>query len=103
MIYSNFNDMEHFYKFKMKKFGKGISKVGKGAIKTGGKIGKGAIKTGGKIGKGGLKVFDKINPLSVLSNTTNDIFGGGNSIMSYVSLGLCCLIIIAVIIFQLKN
>ena len=92
MIYSNINNTEHFYKFKMKKFGKGISKVGKGAIKT-----------GGTIGKGGLKVFDKINPLSVLSNTAKDIFGGGNSIMSYVSLGLCCLIIIAAIIFQLKK
>lgn len=96
MIYSNINDMEHFYKFKIKKLGK----VTKGASK----VGQGAIKTGGKIGKGGLTAFNTMNPLSIIAKSAPGIFGGGNSrIMSYVCSALVCLILIAAIIFQLKN
>jgi hypothetical protein len=98
MIYSNINDMEHFYKFKMKKLGRGVSKVGRGAIKTGGKVGKGVIKTGSGF-------MDKMNPFNQAKDLASSFgLGGGNStIISYVSLGLVCLILIAVIIFQLKN
>lgn len=97
MIYSNINDMEHFYKFKMKKLGK----VAKGASK----VGQGAIKTGGKVGKGGLTAFNTINPLSIIAKSAPGIFGGGGNsrIISYVCSALVCLILIAVIIFQLKN
>jgi hypothetical protein len=96
MIYSNINDMEHFYKFKMKKLGK----VAKGASK----VGQGAIKTGGKIGKGGLTAFKTMNPLSIIAESAPGIFGGGSSkIISYVCSALVCLILIAVIIYQLKK
>jgi len=96
MIYSNINDMEHFYKFKMKKLGK----IAKGASK----VGQGAIKTGGKIGKGGLTAFTTINPLSIIAKSAPGIFGGGNSkIISYICSALVCLILIVVIIYQLKN
>lgn len=94
MIYSNINDMEHFYKFKMKKLGK----VGRGAIKTGGKVGKGVIKTGSGF-------MDKMNPFNQAKDLASSFgLGGGNSkIISYVCSALVCLILIAVIIFQLKN
>jgi len=103
MIYSNINDMEHFYKFKMKKVGKIAKGAAKGAVKVATskgarKLAQGALKTGGKIGKGGLKVLDKINPLSI----TTGIFGG-NKTMSYVCSALVCLILVAIILFQLKN
>jgi len=99
MIYSNINDMEHFYKFKMKKIGKIAKGAAKVATSKGArKLAQGALKTGGKIGKGGLKVLDKINPLSI----TTGIFGG-NKTMSYVCSALVCLILVAIILFQLKN
>ena len=98
MNYSNINDTEHFYKFKMKKLGK----VAKGASK----VGQGAIKTGGKIGKGGLTAFETINPLSIISDSATGVFGGGSSnfkIMSYIVSCLVCLMLVAYIIFQLKR
>ena len=91
MNYSNINNTEHFFKFKLKKVGKKIGKVGKGAVKGAVKVAPGALKSG-------LKVFSTVNPLSI----TTGIFGG-NKTMSYVCSALVCLILVAIILFQLKN
>lgn len=99
MNYSNINYTENFIKFKK-------PKIKKPKLKQISKVGQGAIKTGGKIGKGGLTAFKTINPLSIISDSATGVFGGGSSnfkIMSYIVSCLVCLMLVAYIIFQLKR
>ena len=99
MNYSNINQTEHFIKFKK-------PKIKKPKLKQISKVGQGAIKTGGKIGKGGLTAFETINPLSIISDSATGVFGGGGSsfkIMSIIVSVLVCLVLVAYILFQLKR
>ena len=90
MNYSNINQTEHFIKFKKPK----IKKIGKRV----GKVGKNVIKTGNKFQK-------KMNPFNQVKDLGKSfgLGGGETKIISYICSALVCLILIAVIIFQLKN
>jgi len=98
MNYSNINNTEHFYKFKMKKFGKGVGKVSKGV----GKVGQGAFKG---VSKTGFSALDKINPLNQVTKLGKafGLGGGSTKIISFVCSFLVCLMLIAFIIFKLKS
>jgi len=97
MNYSNINHIENFIKIKKPKIKK-IGKIGKGAVKTGISVGKGVVKTGSGF-------MDKMNPFNQAKDFASSfgLGGGETKIISYICSALVCLILIAVIIFQLKN
>ena len=99
MNYSNINNAEHFYKFKMKKIGKKIGNVGKGAIKTG----KGGAKLGGKAVQGGTKLLG-----DSMGNIWGGAFGGitdglGISSTQIIIYSVVLLVILIIIGIAYKN
>lgn len=91
MIYSNINNTENFYKFKLKGIGKSVVKVGKDAVK----LAPGAIKGGtGLIGDSmGNLIGGTLGPIS-------DSFGFDPTKYIIPSAFILCILIIMGIIYK---